>query len=84
MTPAQVRDARAAGHAAALALQPGDNPHAVKPPPPWRQPRTRDDRAALAEQIRAATPLARAWRIGYQAGQADYARARGLAPASDD
>jgi hypothetical protein len=84
VTAEQAREAHAAGRAAALALQPSTNPHAVDVPTPWRQPRTTAGRAALAVRVREAALLARAWRLGYSAGQADYARARGLVPASAD
>lgn len=83
VTAQQVTAARAAGRAAALALEsPDSNPHAVHTPA-WRQPRTAAARAALAEQRRTAEILARAWRLGYQAGQADYASERGLSAPTD-
>lgn len=78
VTAVQVQAARSAGHAAALALRPPEsNPHAVHTPE-WKLPRTKAGRAALVEQQRPAVILARAWRLGYQAGQVDYARERGL------
>lgn len=76
VTARQVTAARDAGRAAALALEsPDSNPYTVHTPE-WKRPRTAAARAALDE--RQAAILARAWRLGYQAGQAAYAETRGL------
>jgi hypothetical protein len=66
----EVRDAHAAGRAAALALKPPTpNPYTPTHVPVWQQRQPVDPRTQL---------LARAWTLGYEAGQAEYARQHGL------
>ncbi|GAB3437445.1 hypothetical protein [Actinophytocola sediminis] len=79
VTAEQVRAARDAGYAAGRSLAPpSPNPLAPEHVPAWRQPRTAAGRAAAERDRAAARILARVWRVGYQTGQAAYARERGL------
>lgn len=79
VTADQVRDARTAGYTAGHThAPPSPNPYAPAHVPAWQQPRTADERAAAKQQTAAAQILARVWLVGYQTGQAAYAREHGL------
>jgi hypothetical protein len=79
VTAEQVRTAQAEGYAAGHSLAPPmPNPYAPAHVPAWQQPRTAAGRAAAERQAAPTRILAHVWRVGYQAGQAAYARERGL------
>ncbi|MET8846629.1 hypothetical protein [Amycolatopsis sp. NPDC004625] len=83
ITAEQVRAARDQGYAAGYGLAPPTpNPYTPAHEPEWRGPRTPAERARRETAERSPLVLARVWRLGYQDGQAAYARGRDSTSAS--